>query len=306
MSGTVFAFVVSDSSAIAPSDRSSKLSGGNQLIASQPFRKGDPVLVEAPILLWNSDDSEPEHALSFSESQSHLLEGPSEEWHKQLRRRCVLSAALKGWPVMKAFQRLDERTQQLVLKQTQTRCSQGDSPIAMAVEAAAANFHAHVDANVAARVLSCAIVNNYDFEPEDTEAVFLLGSKVEHSCDPNVCFRIYRSAGIFCGGFEALRDIKVHEPILNSYLDEEGLAYDAKRRRMVLYEQHGFICACHRCNSEGGEVSSFVRPSVGLQRNVHSKTKSRMQLKEEIPENAHAVTPSGQADMATFLLDELD
>ncbi|CAE8596938.1 unnamed protein product [Polarella glacialis] len=253
--------VVSDPEALQDS-RDEAL--GARLSARCGFAAGEPLLVEAPALVWGAEDADPDDVLRFAQACPELVEAPCgcEAWHAELRRTSVLAAALKARPLLAAWRRAEQCVRDDVLSAgLQTCCAEDSSPMALAVRRAAAAVATDSESEVFAQVLGCAVANAYDFQPEDSEALFLFGSIIEHSCDPNVCFAAWQSPeGSIFGVFRALRPIATGEAIRNSYLEDELLRCNVQRRRTALYERQGFVCACIRCTAEGGLASSWLRP----------------------------------------------
>ncbi|KPA79264.1 hypothetical protein ABB37_05739 [Leptomonas pyrrhocoris] len=101
-------------------------------------------------------------------------------------------------------------------------------------------------------------------------ALYDRATKLNHSCEPNVCFQ--PNAGPVEAARVALRHIDAGEEILTSYtrpeqfedaaLDEEGKGGEAarraagKRRRRYLQEHYGFVCRCPLCAAAADDGES--------------------------------------------------
>ena len=80
-------------------------------------------------------------------------------------------------------------------------------------------------------------------------ALFLTGSRLNHSCRPNISHAFHESVGeIFMW---AIADIKQGEELCITYLDSRKMDTWETRRR-VLEKDYGFICACEVCADKSG------------------------------------------------------
>jgi len=116
-------------------------------------------------------------------------------------------------------------------------------------------------------LLGACVLNSYDFEPSDTEALFEIGARIEHSCVPNVVFVVERrsAAGMdqqYCGVWRAKRDIAMDSAVSVSYLNASEIQLRRAGRWKLLMKRHGFACACTRCKQEllPRELSSEPMP----------------------------------------------
>lgn len=81
--------------------------------------------------------------------------------------------------------------------------------------------------------------------------LFLIQSKINHSCSPNAEIRFPESNAWL--KVVALRDIKENEEICISYLDECQLSRSRHSRRKYLQENYLFECECEKCESQINE-----------------------------------------------------
>jgi hypothetical protein len=79
-----------------------------------------------------------------------------------------------------------------------------------------------------------------------TSALFYLGSKVTHSCDPN-CMALAIGIQLV---YRAIRPIVKGEPITFSYISGFDLWKSTPARRELLLDQRFFTCCCLRCTRE--------------------------------------------------------
>jgi hypothetical protein len=107
-------------------------------------------------------------------------------------------------------------------------------------------------------------------------ALYDRATKLNHSCDPNVCFQ--PNSSVVEASVVALRHINVGEEILTSYIRpdqfNEGTAEKtetaaqrraaAQRRRCYLLEHYGFLCRCPLC-AVADEDAAGGAPCQGAQ-----------------------------------------
>ena len=79
---------------------------------------------------------------------------------------------------------------------------------------------------------------------------FLIGSRINHSCFPNLVF----VAGRESGRFQALRPIKAGEELLHFFLGKE-LLLPSELRRRHLWRSKCFKCLCKRCEAQEDPTS---------------------------------------------------
>lgn len=90
---------------------------------------------------------------------------------------------------------------------------------------------------------------------ESKSALYHLGSKILHSCDPNCKFKISPETGNLI--VEAIRGIRKGEELTLDYMagtDLSALSVDARRAKLA---KRGFTCRCKRCICESGEAEVF-------------------------------------------------
>lgn len=87
--------------------------------------------------------------------------------------------------------------------------------------------------------------------------IFLLGSRFNHSCMPNVAWVFNKDIDRMT--FHAIRNIATGEELMVSYSDVHE---PRERRRALLMKDYGFLCNCLICEStfDGGEkAQKFTR-----------------------------------------------
>ena len=108
----------------------------------------------------------------------------------------------------------------------------------------------------------------YDKHPElrgvcgdEVEGVFLIASRLNHSCRPNVA-RVW-DARTNAMAFRALRDVVPEEELCINYADVDVLGTRTQRGEEIM-EAFGFGCRCPACALEGeeGEESDRRRAAV--------------------------------------------
>lgn len=101
-----------------------------------------------------------------------------------------------------------------------------------------------IDARVR-EVLAIAVTNMF------SQGVFLLGSRINHSCIPNVHFAFNKNLNK--ATFHAVRDIEKGEELTLSYLDVANRTRDARQSELA---PRGFQCSCPACEDtpEGREM----------------------------------------------------
>jgi hypothetical protein len=88
--------------------------------------------------------------------------------------------------------------------------------------------------------------------------VYLLGSRFNHSCIPNINFA-YNPA-LHKETFHAVRDITAGEELTITYIDGMNRK---KRQRQVELDKRGFVCDCQACeNTKDGERKEEIRAEM--------------------------------------------
>eukprot|EP00667_Euglena_gracilis_P007224 EG_transcript_7294 len=100
-----------------------------------------------------------------------------------------------------------------------------------------------------------------------TSALFYLGSKVTHSCDPN-CMALAHGIQL---AYRAIRPIKKGEPITFSYISGWDLWKSTPARRALLQDQRFFQCCCLRCVSVD-QCRRMICPACGDPSLLHHQT----------------------------------
>eukprot|EP00993_Chasmostoma_nieuportense_P000236 NODE_1218_length_1602_cov_37.968136_g1149_i0.p1 GENE.NODE_1218_length_1602_cov_37.968136_g1149_i0~~NODE_1218_length_1602_cov_37.968136_g1149_i0.p1 ORF type:complete len:515 (-),score=139.14 NODE_1218_length_1602_cov_37.968136_g1149_i0:56-1534(-) len=98
----------------------------------------------------------------------------------------------------------------------------------------------------------------------ESTALFELGSKVTHSCDPN-CLCVMNNTLI---EYRAIRPIKTHEMLTFSYISSFDLWRSTPERRKLMQPTRFFECCCSRC--VGPDLSRRLRcPSCSDHRTLY-------------------------------------
>ena len=92
-----------------------------------------------------------------------------------------------------------------------------------------------IDARVR-KVLAIAITNMFN------QGVFLLGSRINHSCIPNVNFTFNENLNKIT--FHAVRDIEKGEELTLSYIVEANRTRAMRQSELI---SRGFMCSCLAC-----------------------------------------------------------
>jgi hypothetical protein len=92
-------------------------------------------------------------------------------------------------------------------------------------------------------------LHNHEFShmdqvSEESAALFLFGSKVEHSCCPNVAYSSKTSDGLM--EYKVIHPIKAGENVSFSYILDVFTSPTHERRQKLLL-QKDFVCMCDRC-----------------------------------------------------------
>eukprot|EP01012_Entosiphon_sulcatum_P053813 TRINITY_DN7412_c0_g1_i2.p1 TRINITY_DN7412_c0_g1~~TRINITY_DN7412_c0_g1_i2.p1 ORF type:complete len:436 (-),score=70.72 TRINITY_DN7412_c0_g1_i2:87-1394(-) len=111
-------------------------------------------------------------------------------------------------------------------------------------------------------------LNAYVLPGTSGRAVFLWGSKFNHSCVPNVRVNIDGSG---TATWVALRDVSVGEHLVVSYLGHRTV-WPTNLRREHLYITKAFVCQCPRCTAPhsvpdpSGEADDILAELLALRR----------------------------------------
>ncbi|EDW51593.1 SET and MYND domain-containing protein 5 [Drosophila sechellia] len=90
-----------------------------------------------------------------------------------------------------------------------------------------------------------------EFLNNEGSGLYLLQSKINHSCVPNACSTFPYSNDIVV--LKALGPIQQGEEICISYLDECMLERSRHSRHKVLRENYVFICQCPKCRAQASD-----------------------------------------------------
>jgi len=115
---------------------------------------------------------------------------------------------------------------------------------------------------------------------EDAAGVFVLGSRFNHSCSPNVQHTWWETPGEDVRF--ALREIPQGQELCISYLGISDLLSPRSERRAKLQQRFGFSCTCEACSLEGEDLA------------LSDGRRSRLRdLDSELSECTCTVTPDG-------------
>ena len=206
----------------------------------RPIAKGEVFFREEPLLTWQPSAASPMEALAAALGTGALGSA---------------GLALKKKQAVTAWQRSSMDVQRQCLSLQTAPCPTSGAALATQIKAASdpllAGFGAVPKASEVEAVVGACVVNCYHFEPGETEALFLKGSRFEHSCAPNASFLPQQiEESLLVGSWRALRLIEEGEAVAVSYLLPEELRWSCSARRDALRQRFGFHCACARCCTE--------------------------------------------------------
>lgn len=112
------------------------------------------------------------------------------------------------------------------------------------------------------------------FLNNEGSGLYVLQSKINHSCKPNAEIRFPFSNHVM--QIAALRDIGVDEEICISYLDECQLRRSRHYRQKYLRENYVFLCDCEKCESE------IDQPDVSSEEEEEEEDEEMEQMQEEM------------------------
>lgn len=191
-----------------------KTAMGRVAVATKDFDNGSVVLIEKPAVVFDHNDG-------FLSLYDAYLKAP-------------------------------QKTQKDIMEM-QVGSLQGDEDINGMIMNDLKRFPKKIEKNVAAKLVKIAFINAHSFLPEGTgnysdeiqprSALYTLGSKLEHSCAPNISFETTPSGEL---EYTAEMPIKKEERLKISY---QSHVYEEARsqRRHGLMESKGFHCKCCRC-----------------------------------------------------------
>lgn len=212
---------------------------GRVTIATRDFEAGDIVLAEPPAIVFSTDNG-------YFGVWNAYLEAPEET------KRAILEMHHTPIPAGEegiVFILMDPR-QRMIADELRRFYASSSVEYQMELhEALARNLVAVVDANAhsyttrdAGSVLSKSAGDDPNTLP-DTLALYALGSKLEHSCAPNVSYRNTRDGML---EYIAETPIKEGDRVTFSYapnIFEKSREY----RRLSLETDRQFVCNCKRC-----------------------------------------------------------
>ena len=205
----------------------------------RPIARGEVFFREMPLLSWQPSAASPMEALAAALGTGALHSA---------------GLALKKKQAVTAWQRSSREVQRQCLSLQTAPCPSSGAALATQIKAASDHLLAgfgDVEASEVEAVVGACVVNCYHFEPGETEALFLKGSRFEHSCAPNASFLPQQAEeSVLLGSWRALRTIEEGEAVAVSYLLPEELRWSCSARREALRQRFGFHCACARCCTE--------------------------------------------------------
>ena len=94
----------------------------------------------------------------------------------------------------------------------------------------------------------CKMTRNV-FNFNDLPAILFYGTLLNHSCEPNVQFRVSDNGKFMT--FTTIRPINAGDEVCDSYLNEETIKHmSLTERQHNLHKQYDFLCTCSRCIRE--------------------------------------------------------
>ncbi|KAG1663211.1 hypothetical protein FOA52_011304 [Chlamydomonas sp. UWO 241] len=183
---------------------------GRVVVATRGFEAGEVVLAERAALVW-VNEGVGGLLWAFSRAECDTQEAVLEMFHPALDSEAASAALNTG--------------DQLLLR---------------------ALHEVQVPFEVAQRLWLVANFNCHELESKDS-ALFVIGSKVEHSCLPNTSYGSRADQLIYT----AVRPIAAGDRISFAYVPTSQ--QDTQERRELLHTTRLFLCACERC--EGPDVS---------------------------------------------------
>ena len=207
---------------------------GRILVATRDIDVGEVVLAEKPLLVWQSDGRGPHDAIDFLDAYDEA----SEETR--------LAVADFYCPD------LDGQMGQVPMYRELSRRLAEDSPLKLRHPLTARDIH---------RLLMIKVTNAHSYTGTagaygeivagagphvKSAALFEMGSKVSHACQPNTSYSSRHNNGMMT--YTAIRPIRTGEMVTFSYIGDVWQTPTAARRD-DLRERYGFECQCEHCKA---------------------------------------------------------
>ena len=151
------------------------------------------------------------------------------------------------------------------------------------------------------RTSSLAAAGGVEGQPRrrSRAGVYKTISRINHSCQPNVCYSFDGSSGR--GRVIATRDIAQGAELLNAYT---SLFASASERQQYLATNFGFACDCYACSPSpgpGGDVYRVQTPA-DIARRLQSDERRRElgRLKEQVEQAVGLLQSGGAAAMSAI------
>lgn len=80
------------------------------------------------------------------------------------------------------------------------------------------------------------------FKFDNSPGICFIGTRINHSCDPNVTY--YKDGDVLV--FKTIKSINKDEELFESYIDYE---LPREVRQEMLLDRYGFVCKCNKCMS---------------------------------------------------------
>ena len=210
---------------------------GRVLKAKRSFERGEVVLSEKPIICSLSESS-------FTTDETHEIDKARIETGLDLLSDLLFLKAFCLSSVDSQEQALDCYTPSLCLVDESSLLREIVRVVPVAQRF---SWSKKVSSEVLKKIVLIKATNAHQFniEDESASALFFRGSKIRHSCRPNVVYSSQREIGR--GSFVAIRKIPDNEEILFSYIDT---FQSVQMRRHILKNNYLFHCQCDLCQAE--------------------------------------------------------
>jgi ribosomal protein L37AE/L43A len=155
------------------------------------------------------------------------------------------------------------------------------------------------------RVCLIKACNAHAFYSQDSNAaaLFALGSKMRHSCDPNVIYTSQRKTGF--GSFIAKRDITAGEELFIAYIDTMK---SVPMRQKQLLENYLFKCDCRLCTVAQDIYRGLICPSCKgkILRDQSSDTWTCEECGSIFSDSTKGITDEQESDIVSNTLKFID
>eukprot|EP00759_Apiculatamorpha_spiralis_P021877 PhF_6_TR26363/c0_g1_i1/m.37990 len=245
---------------------------GRSLYTTKPWKAGEIVLTDTPILRWDATatidpeiqrlkDSEPLVPQMYAAAVDAFVRCGAQQPEV---RRVILDLHVPSLPISEntfALFRFAQRVVDMIGL---------DSTTTNAADLVKVMLGAKVNAHRA---------------PNGEWCVMPIGSKLAHSCDPNLYYHAYTFS------FVAVRPIQAGEMLSFSYLSLPLLITGTEARQKKLFGSHLFVCACVRCGGVD-ECRTFMCPKCNA--TTLRRDKSALVLTDADQRNNNVAVGHGQ------------